>query len=1591
MKFNGTDVTVSGEEYSFIMPAAAVEVTATFTAIDYEITYAASENGTVSGQTTAKFGEKVVLTVAPAEGYELKLLTVDGAVINAVDGVYSFDMPAKNVVVKAEFAKKMFKVDISKTIKNGKVFADNVGDSIAWGTEVTVTLVPDMYYKTKFATVNTTPLTLLSEGTAAKFTVTGNSTISAEFERIMCDLSITSTGGGKVTANVGTSVEMGTSVTLTVTADKYHVLASLTVNDEVVDVVDGKYTFFLVEETTVKAVFEREVHILSIGYSEGGIVTAQPAEPKCGDEVVLTVDPANGYKLKALTVNNNVVDVVDGKYTFLFDMDTEVYAEFVGVESAITTETAKNGSITAPENGEFGKKITVTAKPDDGYYLSGLQVLDSEGKDLEIDVDIVFTSIYENVATFVMPAQDITLVPTFTETGFKPIYIHGEIEGKTITGDSKQIVTVTEDTILSNNAHMYIAGKLYVPAGVTLTIGSDATLEISGYADIRGNIVVSDAEEGKSPGFILVTGQADIFGNVIIDGIIGTYGNGRIFIKSDAAEPTTGADSGAVIGESGAVFGNITIENDASMTVNGALGFIYNSEYVRTDFTVAGTLTINTMVPTEGFDIALSGNGKVEIEKVLIGKTSVGKIDEKVAGSIKIMDAGIYYIDAKGNKMPMKDSSNEMVFNVMASFSNIPELESDVSYAYGALITGVIISAETSTAVIGDKDVSESDYKGQTRYSSVLTISGNVAIEGYTNVDVDAPEAKVEMVINAEAYNNPKTGIVVGETTIGSNIEMIMEGPVTVTGSVTVSDKAKVTNNGMLTVKAPIDSRKGTFENVGTMTVSGDGSVAVKLKLNGKINSALYTVKEDKDTVHYYVTVDAAIAALNAGIVKSIEVHGEQTLVASASVPSNAIITLVDSTLTIGEEKVSDVRLEFLAGSKTALVAKGESKVVVNGSLYADKMANIGKLTIESDVMNCTKKADNKPDTSKPAEWTNIYNAVANAKDGSTIDLARDVTIDRNLAIRATITLDACGYALTVDSGVILTVSGTLDLMKEDSKVVLVSEDKTGKVVAGTIVVEGYVVYNVDGKMLDYAPIYDGTVSDDSRAKIAGAYYAITDSKNKKTNYLTSYVNGFADAAKADALNQFWAHYVVLEAGKDGKIQLGDVSITGENGKNALVEASADIVVGKMTLTNAAFTNDGNHNVVGAFFGADGSVSVSAMVDNFFFLSVMMEGANTTVLSGSFADTDGQTHVDFGGTVHLDEAKFSVDKVTVPASAGIILRYVDEGKDVRAEVQFLEGCEVVIDGTVTISKKSKMTADSLTVNGSVAVEDGELVVGNATVLGSIIATAMDEGGKFIASAYFEKLYVGISAGDYLTTGAVASVTGNVVVYNHALVAPGSTVPEAFTKEKSDYSATAFMLDDGTLYITGYAGNKCDLEIGRITYSKTDARFDGWYYGKDSADDKMIGYHPEVTAKMTYEIYSLTVRTDGGINYITVNGILLETKDGITFYTAYNLKAGTYKVDFGVKSGYDRSDVKMYTSEGVAVDLGKIVLSGATVAPYKGIEKVDYQLVGSSPYNPDNPPIIIKPEDTSLTEKLLIVLVVLIVIMAILVATRLMRS
>lgn len=1337
---------------------------------------------------------------------------------------------------------------------------------------------------------------------------------------------------------------------------------SLSINDGTVPFVAiaGGYSFTMpAENVVIEAVFEEiPTYTITVEPSENGTVTASHVEAAEGATVTLTITPNDTYDLDTLSVTagDMIIPVVEGKFV-MPNSDVIVKATFTDAErfevtfdEDITVKNAVSGEpYTSPAMISSGTIVSVMAAEKIGQVATISPALNDDGT-YKITKDVEFTV-------------------TYKEKEYEDASFSGSIDTVTAFGEN-QLVTVPKDTVLQKGAKISIHGKLFVPEGVTIKISSGASLNIYGIADIQGNLEVEGADEfaeEKEPGMFLVhgNGEATISGTVNVDGVFATDVNAKIVIKS-AAEVA------------GDIFGNIEVSEDATLTVTGHVEGD-ESEQKRTKFTVYGNLTIASDVPTSGFDVMMKKNGTFVIQKAVLG-TNAGNVgDDGVGGDIRVTDDGVYYKDKKDAII------NELIINGKIKVKSGDVQGEYEPFGYGAAVSGITVSVSST-----ETKVTEGEHKGQMKHVSVMSVSGNVSVAGEIIYDqsLNSPEVeKYSAQIRAMAAEK-STIMIDKDLSLGEMVTSFFKDA-GVAAPVTVSAGAGLNLDGETEVKAAITANfKDTtgdvqsmiaLENGATVTVTGDGSIASLVPIHGAdktVNATLYGK-------YMYVSFDMAIAALNAAKTKEVSAYGVQTLTASGEIPAGTVVKLTEnSMLNIGSEDSTDVVLSVASGNGIMLRSNNSKGIEVYGTLYAAKASNIDsnlrdkmvedRKAIASDVESHALKADGKTqDLNGFAKWTNIYTALDTAESGQTVAIQRNIPDLKSVTVKDGVTLDLNGYMVNVAKKAVLTIIGTLDLTKGDSGIILDEPemDNNGKVktAGGVISYTGYILY-----LGDAVPITQQNLA------LPGAYYTLA--KDGK-NVLTTYANGAADAMKAENYS------VVFKADKDGKIALGEISIAGEKEKVVKINVEKANLTGTVTLSYVDFDVADGSDVDARFVSGDDSIAVKAKVKEMLCIENGVLGdAVVLMISGSVADIDDKTDtsVVFDGKVFIAKNFGSeADKTVVNGDLTVC--------GIKNAPAVFEASALNVAGTVTVQNGSGLGVVKLTVPGVVKIENGMLEADEATVFGSIDASAVDADGISVAKAEFKALFIGVDSTilevvvqNEANAGAAASVSGNVAVKEYALVAPDTTVPEAFAKD-SAYKTTVFEVE-GATYLTGYAAAdfKESPAIQRVIYVPTDADFLGWFVaGEDKKTDKLIGEVEKVSAKIDYNIYTVKVALGAGIENVALNGNLV-TKMVNGMYVMDKLKAGTYNVTYTLSNGY---------SGNATLSVNGQNQSGMSFKISGEMREYHIQLSGvsASGYTPAPGPTPEKDDGLSLTDYLLIVLVVLIVIMAIIVAMRLMRS
>ena len=322
--------------YTFTMPTYGVTVTALFD----EITYTA--NLVVNGEATTSLNgydtdnypvdylDTCTVSVTPDAGWKLVSVVVnDGAVkvneeIDPNGGDYTFTMPHEDVTVVVTLEKIDYTVTCVYDAEQGKAEAVETAQV---GDIVTVTVTPQPGYELAQLTATyadgekSCVLTEIMENVYTFTMPAADVTVTAVFTEVTYTANLVVVGKATTALNGYDSINVPANyldtVTVTVTPDAGWQLVSIVINDGAVKVNEevkpegGNYTFTMPDEdVTIVATLEKtgyDVNAYALNFYEigHGTVTLTPADVAyVGDNVIITADPDDGYRVKSVVVED---------------------------------------------------------------------------------------------------------------------------------------------------------------------------------------------------------------------------------------------------------------------------------------------------------------------------------------------------------------------------------------------------------------------------------------------------------------------------------------------------------------------------------------------------------------------------------------------------------------------------------------------------------------------------------------------------------------------------------------------------------------------------------------------------------------------------------------------------------------------------------------------------------------------------------------------------------------------------------------------------------------------------------------------------------------------------------------------------------------------------------------------------------------------------------------------------------------------------------------------------------------------------------------------------------------------------------------
>ena len=387
------------------------------------------------GKLTAKMGEypiqsgaavadAVTFTVVPDENYEVKCWTVNGVEQTGETGNTFTYKASGDCTVAVELWGKAQQV----TLQTGTGGTAAATDPARYGETITITATPQTGY-----VVNTIAVSgeadALYENTGkengvqtAQYKITAGTTFEITFAKkpavtfSAVNGSLTADGiadGAAAERKSGDYVDFGSTVTFTASPNKGYTLEGWYVNGAKIEHTDLTYTTDAISSNV--SVEARFAAISDIAVTYGvndtamGTITATAGGKSFqsgdtlsgGQQIVFTVRPAEGYRVKAWTGLPNDAVISNDKTTATISVLTagewSVMAELEAIpQYTVTIKETTNGSITAEANGRplssgdtvpDGTQVSFTAKAD-AYWRLKQWTDDASGTDKTVTLTV---------------------------------------------------------------------------------------------------------------------------------------------------------------------------------------------------------------------------------------------------------------------------------------------------------------------------------------------------------------------------------------------------------------------------------------------------------------------------------------------------------------------------------------------------------------------------------------------------------------------------------------------------------------------------------------------------------------------------------------------------------------------------------------------------------------------------------------------------------------------------------------------------------------------------------------------------------------------------------------------------------------------------------------------------------------------------------------------------------------------------------------------------------------------------------------------------------------------------------------------------
>ena len=491
-----------------------------------------AENGTILSDpedlSNIKYGDEIEFTFEPATGHYVKEIVVDGTkVYEAIDedgSTKTYLLTAKNVhSVEVVFEPTTHTISVSYT-GNGTIDPNGAVEGKKFGTNLYLTFYPDEGYFVKQILVDGEKVSLTTSNqyySTYTLNVQGDHNVFVTFDKIT--LTAETTTNGTISTNPAdlTNLVYGDEIEIVFTPETGYYISSITVDGRNIEVTAGygetqSHTLTVFKQHEVTATFEIQKFEVATATTGNGTInfsTIQNGEVvggkyTYGSNVSFDITPNEGYYISSITVSDGTIVDVSGNWGETVQVQIEEIKEAKEIEVVFAIKTFEiektiegNGTVSGETTVEYGSLAELTIAPENGYFISGIFVGESEtSEEFELNEDGTYVYTFSNVIenkTIKVVFEEIEVTITQSENG--TITIEDLTNAK--YGDEVQITFTPNDGYYVGT--IWIDGEIANGEVVALSTVETYTLKLTGkhtvtceFTATQCSIEVIQAENG---------------------------------------------------------------------------------------------------------------------------------------------------------------------------------------------------------------------------------------------------------------------------------------------------------------------------------------------------------------------------------------------------------------------------------------------------------------------------------------------------------------------------------------------------------------------------------------------------------------------------------------------------------------------------------------------------------------------------------------------------------------------------------------------------------------------------------------------------------------------------------------------------------------------------------------------------------------------------------------------------------------------------------------------------------------------------------------------------------------------------------------